>query len=166
MAERFMQNSYLRAGVCSALIVLLTALVGTADYNGGGVGIIEGIFHGEAVGYEAFLLKIVFTALTVAAGLKGGEVIPALFVGASFGAAAAGLLSLPVPFGAAMGMAALFCGVTNCPLAAILLGAEMFGAESVPFVAVAVALSFLTSGERSLYGGKKWPQRQLCGEEK
>lgn len=157
LAKRLMKNDYLRAAVCSAMVVGLTALVGASDYNGGGLHVIEGIFHGRTVGYEAFLIKIVFTAFTVAAGLKGGQVIPALFVGAAFGASGAALLNLPAPFGAAIGMTALFCGATNCPMATLLISAEMFGVEGLPYFAIAVVLSFICSGEPSLYGGKKLP---------
>ena len=162
-AKRILKNDYLRISVIAAIIVLLTFIVGTTDYNGGGINIIEGIFHGhsENVGYESFALKILFTALTVAAGYKGGEIVPAFFTGATFGCAFAPLLGFSGAFGAAIGMTSLFCGVTNCPVATVILATELFGTESLPFSLIAVTMSFLFSGEPSLYDHKKFPFREL-----
>ena len=70
---------------------------------------------------EAFLLKILFTAVTLSAGFKGGEVVPSFFVGATFGCVAGPLLGIPAGFAAALGLAAVFCRATNCPLASIFL---------------------------------------------
>ena len=162
-AKKIFKNDYLRIGVVACIIVLLTFIVGTTDYNGGGIGIIEGIFHGHTanVGYLSFALKILFTALTVCAGYKGGEIVPAFFTGATFGCAFAPLLGLSPAFGAAVGMTALFCGVTNCPIATVILATELFGVEGLPFYLVAVVVSFLFSGEPSLYDHKKFPFKEL-----
>lgn len=165
-AKKLLKNDYLRIAVMAALIVGLTYLVGTTDYNGGGINIIEGIFEGETVGYEAFALKIVFTALTVAAGFKGGEIVPAFFVGATFGAAAAPLLGISPAFGAMIGMTALFCGVTNCPIASVVIACEMFGAGALPYFAVTVILSFAVSGKASLYDTEKIPFKTFKEEKK
>jgi len=163
-AKRLLKNEYLRIFVCALLIVALTFVVGTQDYNGGGMEIVSGIFEGDAVRLEAFIFKIVFTALTVAAGYKGGEIVPAFFVGATFGGAAAPFLGLSSPFGAAIGMTALFCGVTNCPIATVFIAVEMFGFTGLPVFIIASAVSFLFSGEPSLYDGKKYPFKALCEE--
>lgn len=156
-AMKIIKNEYVRIAACSLVIVGLTILVGTTDYNGGGIGIIEGIFEGEGVRYEAFALKILFTALTVAAGFKGGEIVPAFFTGATFGAVAAGFLGLSPAFGAAVGMTALFCGVTNCPIATLILSVEMFGFGGIGYFLIACILSFAFSGEICLYDIKKIP---------
>ena len=91
----------------------------------------------------------------MAAGFKGGEVVPSFFVGATFGCAVAPLLGLPAGFGAAVGLAAVFCGVTNCPLASTLLAVELFGAEGILYYAVAAAVSYMLSGYHGLYRGQK-----------
>ena len=93
--------------------------------------------------------------VTLAAGFKGGEVVPSFFVGATFGCAVSPLLGLPVGFGAAIGLAAVFCGVTNCPITAILLSVELFGGGALPFFALACAASYLLSGYSSLYGSQR-----------
>lgn len=46
--------------------------------------IIANAIAGEVVP-TAFLLKIIFTAITLGCGFKGGEIVPTLFVGATFG---------------------------------------------------------------------------------
>lgn len=153
---KLFKNKFVRMAVASSLIVILTAIVGSQTYNGGGLDIVMGIFEGDSVGFEMFLLKILFTALTVTAGLKGGEIIPVFFIGATLGCAISPYIGLSAAFCAAIGMAALFCSVTNCPFATIFLCCEMFGSESIMFVALAVSVSFLLSGKTSLYSSQKF----------
>ena len=153
--NRYLKNDFIKAFCGGLIIVLLTVILGTTDYNGGGIEVINRIFVSGEVRYEAFLLKIIFTAITVAAGFKGGEIIPTLFIGATLGGAVGVLLGISSAFGAAVGMAVLFCGVTNCPLATLLISIEMFGAKGMVFYAVAVAVSFLFSGKCSLYSSQR-----------
>ena len=103
---------------------------------------------------EAFLLKILFTAVTLAAGFKGGEVVPSFFVGATFGAAAAPLLGIPAGFGAALGLTAVFCGATNCPLASIFLSIELFGDGGLLYFALSCGISYVLSGYNGLYSSQ------------
>ena len=152
--KTFIPNQYLRVLCGAALVLLLTALEGSGDYNGAGGEVISAALAGQAVPY-AFLLKMVFTALSLGAGFRGGEIVPTFFVGATFGCAAAPLLGLDPAFGGAVGMVALFCGVTNCPLASILLSVELFGSSHILYFALACALSFLLSGKFSLYSSQK-----------
>ena len=98
---------------------------------------------------------MVFTALTLGAGFRGGEIVPTFFVGSTFGCAMAPLLGLDPAFGAAIGLIALFCGVVNCPVASIVLSVELFGGEGLLFFALACALSYLLSGKFSLYSSQK-----------
>ena len=152
--DRFLSNPLLRAIVGGVLVVLLTLLVGSRDYNGAGSGVIAAAIGGDARP-EAFLLKIVFTALTLGAGFKGGEIVPAFFAGSTFGCVAAPLIGLPAPFGAALGMVAVFCGVTNCPLTSLLLAFEDFGGGGLPLFAIVCAVTYMLSGYDSLYSEQK-----------
>ena len=68
-------------------------------------------------------------------------------------------------FGAAIGIAALFCGVTNCPIATILLSVELFGGESALFCMIAALVSFLFSGYFSLYSGQQLIYSKLSEKE-
>ena len=90
---------------------------------------------------EAFFLKMIFTALTLGAGFKGGEIVPTFFVGSTFGCVVGGLLGMNPSFGAAIGLVALFCGVVNCPVTSIILSVELFGAQgSVSYTHLGVGL--------------------------
>ena len=153
--SKWFKNEYLKATVGGIAIALLTVIVGCGDYNGGGIDVMMRIFESGEVRYEAFALKILFTVITVAAGYKGGEIIPTLFIGATLGGALGILLGASPAFCAALGMAALFCGVTNCPIATVLLCIEMFGAQGSIYFALAAITSFLISGNISLYSGQR-----------
>ena len=103
---------------------------------------------------EAFLLKIVFTAITLGCGFKGGEIVPTLFVGSTFGCAAGALLGLPAGFAAALGITGLFCGMTNCPITSLLISVELFSADGLLCYAVVCAVSYVCSGYRGLYSSQ------------
>ncbi len=149
--KKYLKNPFIRIFIGGAAVVLLTLIAGTRDYNGGGVEVIERIFEQGVVRPEAFLLKILFTVITISAGFKGGEIVPTLFIGATLGGTVGPLVGLNPAFGAATGIAAMFCGVTNCPLATFFICVELFGAEGMIFYAVAAAASFVLSGYTSLY---------------
>ena len=152
-AARRMKNPYLRAVLGGCLVIALTYLVGCRDYNGAGTEVIAAALGGTAKP-EAFLLKIVFTAVTLGCGFKGGEIVPTLFVGATFGCAAGALLGLPAPFAAALGVTGLFCGMTNCPITSLLISVELFGADGLLCYAVVCAVSYVFSGYRGLYSSQ------------
>ena len=159
--SKYLKNNYLKAILGGGIIVLLTVICGTKDYNGGGVDVIKGIFTSGEVKYEAFLLKIVFTVITVAAGFKGGEIIPTFFIGSTFGAAFACVLNLDLSFGAAVGMTVLFCTVTNSPLATLILAIEMFGSNGTVYYALASIIAFAFSGKCSLYSAQQFEGSKL-----
>lgn len=151
--QRITKNPYLKVMLGGCIVVALSLLLGT-DYNGAGVSVINRAMEGQARP-EAFLLKIIFTALTLAAGFKGGEIVPAFFCGAAFGAFYGQLLGLGGSFAASLGMTAVFCGVTNCPLTSILLSYELFGGKGLPMYALCCALSYMLSGYSGLYHAQK-----------
>jgi len=107
------------------------------------------------VPWYSFILKMLFTALTLGAGFKGGEIVPSFTVGATLGAVLAGLLGLPVPLAASCGMVGLFCGVTNCPITSLLIAFELFGFAGMPYFLATVAVSYMISGYQSLYKKQK-----------
>ncbi len=148
--QRYLKNQYLRAAVGGFLFLGMVLLFQTRDYLGIGETVMAAALSGSARP-EAFLLKLLFTAVTLGAGYKGGEIMPAFFVGATFGCTMGGLLGMNSAFGAALGLIALFAGVTNCPLTALLLGVELFGAEGLPFYLLTAAVSYMLSGYTGLY---------------
>lgn len=148
--KNIFKNAFVRIFAGGCLIVVLTLIFGT-DYNGGGIFVIERIFEENTVRPEAFLLKIIFTAITVSAGYKGGEIVPSLFIGATLGAVLSPILGMTADFGAALGMVAFFSGVTNCPIASAVIGVELFGADGLLFFAVSAFAARAFSGKISLY---------------
>ena len=148
--ERLFRNPFVRIFAGGCIVIVLTLVFGT-DYNGGGMCIIERIFEEGVVNPEAFLLKILFTVITVSSGYRGGEIVPSLFIGSTLGGTLSPVLGLSPEFGAAAGMIAFFSGVTNCPLASAVISIELFGIEGFLFFAVSAFMARLVSGKKSLY---------------
>ncbi|MBQ9348326.1 MAG: chloride channel protein [Oscillibacter sp.] len=152
--HRGVKNPWVRAAVGGGVIVILTLLCGTRDYNGAGMEVITAAVEQGTARPGAFLLKLLFTAVTLAAGFKGGEVVPSFFVGAAFGAAVGPLLGIPAGFAAALGLTGVFCGATNTALASVFLGVELFGAEGLAYYGLTCAVSFVLSGYSGLYSSQ------------
>lgn len=159
-AEKWIRNRYVRALAGGVLIVLLTVLMRTTDYNGAGMDIVGNAIAGVAKP-EAFLLKILFTAITISAGFKGGEIVPTFFIGSTFGCVAGGLMGLDPGFSAAIGFVALFCAVVNCPVASVLLAVEVFGGSGLLLFALACGVSYLMSGYFGLYQSQHFVYSKL-----
>ncbi|MBR3703889.1 MAG: chloride channel protein [Oscillospiraceae bacterium] len=153
--KKHLRSPYLRITVAGILVAGLSFLLGS-DYLGSGMGIIEHIFHhSEAAVPYAFLLKMLFTALTLGGGFKGGEIVPSLTIGAAFGSCMAALVGLPLELAAACGMVGVFCGVTNSPITSLLLAFELFGFAGMPYYLVTIAASYMISGRYGLYHAQK-----------
>ncbi len=152
--QNILPNPWLRVFLGGCAIIALTYLCGTTEYNGTGMaGITAAIQQGTARP-EAFLLKLLFTAITLAAGFKGGEVVPSFFIGATFGCVVGPLLGIPAQAAAAIGLVAVFCGATNCPLASIFLSIELFGDNGLLYFALACGISYMLSGYNGLYSSQ------------
>lgn len=162
MKHRF-KNQYIRIAVSGVALVLLGLILRTQDYYGTGGDIIVKAVSGEAVWY-AFILKILFTAITLGGGFKGGEIVPSFFVGATFGCVYGQIAGLEPSLCASIGMSALFCGVTNCPLATLFISAELFGMECVPYCLLAIAVSYLLSGYYGLYKEQRFYYSKFADE--
>ena len=143
--RKYLPNLFLRAAAGGVLVIAVTLLLGTRDYNGAGMGLAIQAVEGRAVPW-AFLAKILLTALTMGAGYKGGEIVPSFFIGAALGCTAGPFLGLDAGFAAAVGLVALFCSVVNCPIASIVLAVELFGGGGLWFFALACGVSYLMIG--------------------
>ena len=153
--RKFIKSQWLRPVVGGVLIIILTFLCGSRDYNGTGMALIAAaVEQGQAAPW-AFLLKLLFTAITLSAGFKGGEVVPAFFVGATFACVAGPILGIPAGFAAAIGLVAVFCGAVNCPISSVFLSVELFGASGILYFALACTLSFVFSGYSGLYSSQR-----------
>lgn len=150
----YIENKYIRVLVGSVIIIIMTLISRGQMFNGAGGDVITESFSKRAEFY-VFIVKIIFTAVTLGCGFKGGEIIPAFFVGATFGSFASSFFGLNFSFGAGIGLISLFCGATNCPIASLLMSIELFGIEAVPFFALVCGISYLISGDTGLYSEQK-----------
>jgi CIC family chloride channel protein len=78
-------------------------------------------------GFLFFLavLKLIDTSVTLGSGGSGGIFSPLLFIGATLGAAFAGICGINMPLGALAGMAGMVGASTAAPLTAIIMTAEL-----------------------------------------
>lgn len=152
--QKIFKNQFLRIAVGGAIVAVLTFLVGNYDYNGIGTDIIYRSFATKAMWY-VFILKLIFTAITLGSGFKGGEIVPVFFIGAAYGSFFSGIFGTETSFFAAVGMVAVFCGVTNCPLTSMLIGVESFGSKGLVFFGISCAVSYMLSGYRGLYSEQR-----------
>ncbi len=153
--KRWVSNSLLRPVIGGVAIVIFAMTVSSADrYLGLGLPVLQQAFSGQ-VAPQDFLVKLVMTAWSIASGFKGGEVTPLFFVGATLGHVLAPLLHLPPPFLAAVGLAAVFAGASNTPLASTIIAIELFGFDIAAYAAVGCAVSYLVSGRHGIYAAQR-----------
>ena len=153
LAAHHLPNPFLRIAVGGVVIAAMTLLVGDHRFNGAGMDMALNAVAGEADWYS-FILKMVFTAVTLAAGFKGGEIVPTFCIGATFGCVLGGLLGLDAGMAGAMGLVGLFCCATNSPFASIMLSVEMFGGTNIHLFAFICVICFVLSGNYSLYASQ------------
>jgi H+/Cl- antiporter ClcA len=143
----------LRPVVGGALVAGLLWLVGPVRFGGLGVPVIVEAFKHPLAATD-WAIKLSLTALTLGCGFKGGEVTPLFFIGAALGSALAVVLPLPVALLAAMGFVGVFAGAANTPLACLLMGLELFGANAGVYLALACVVAYLFSGHSGIYAGQ------------
>lgn len=155
LAQNRLKNPVLRALVMGVALSPVLYLLYRGRYCGLGTNLINASIAGEPIYAWDWALKLALTVLTLSAGFQGGEVTPLFSIGASLGAALAGLLGLPAAFCAALGYAAVFGSATNTLLAPALIGAEVFGWAAAPHFFAVCALAYAVNGGRSIYSGQK-----------
>jgi H+/Cl- antiporter ClcA len=133
-----------------AALAALTFLVSTR-YLGLGLDTISGALEGKSVFPGAFLLKMLFTSVTLSFGGSGGIVTPIFFVGATSGNVFSQIFGFDKAVFSAIGMVSLLAGATNAPISASIMAVELFGPAVAPYAAVACIISFLMTGHRSVY---------------
>ena len=153
LAEKKLKNRYLRIAVGGVLIVVLTVIVGDHRYNGAGMDMALLAVEGQTNWYD-FLMKLLFTAITLAAGFKGGEIVPTFCIGATFGCLIGGLLGLDAGICGALGLVGLFCCATNSPIASLILSIEMFGSSNLYAFALVCVIAYVISGNWGLYSSQ------------
>jgi H+/Cl- antiporter ClcA len=149
--KRFIPWAPGRPVVGGLAVIGLVLLTGTHDYLGLGIPLIVKSFEPAGVVTWAFAWKVLFTAVTIASGFKGGEVTPLFCMGATLGCTLGHALGVPTNFLAAAGFVAVFSGAANTPLACTAMGIELFGAPHAIFVALACCSAYVWSGHRGIY---------------
>ena len=162
VAKRLVKPQWLIPVAGGLIIIGLCFALGTTDYLGLGVTgrnansvSIVNAFHIGGVTRWSWMWKLVFTAITLSTGFKGGEVTPLFFIGAALGNTVALLCGAPVDLFAAMGFIAVFAGATNTPLACTIMGVELFGGEYTLYFAVACFTAYYFSGNTGIYTAQR-----------
>ena len=124
----------------------------SGKYAGLGVDSIGMELNGqECAFWYDFLLKMLFTIITLSFGGSGGVVTPMFFIGASAGSFFAQVLHVDNATFAAIGMVSLLSGAANTPIAASIMALELFGSAVAPYAAISCVIAFLMTGHRSIY---------------
>ncbi|MCG9893045.1 MAG: voltage-gated chloride channel family protein [Thermosynechococcaceae cyanobacterium MS004] len=152
----------LRPMVGGVFVAIAIWAVGTTKYIGLGIPTIVDAFHVQLPSWD-FAAKLAFTALTLGAGFKGGEVTPLFYIGATLGNALSLILPLPTDLLAGMGFVAVFGAAANTPLTSTIMAVELFGLPAGAFAGLACVVSYLCSGHVSIYraqriGFSKYPR--------
>jgi H+/Cl- antiporter ClcA len=151
---RYIGYPPLRGALGGAAVLAMTVLAGNTAYNGLSIPLITDVLNGASVPALAFLVKIVFTAVTIGSGFVGGEVTPLFVIGAALGASLSPLLGIEQGMLASIGLVAVFASASNTPLACALLGVELFGGGA-PYLVVGCVVAYLVSGHRSIYATQR-----------
>lgn len=168
-ANAYIKIPWLIPVVGGVVIILLSYVAGTSDYLGlgvsskspDGISILAAFDANSNVNDWSWLWKLVFTAITLGMGFKGGEVTPLFFIGATLGHTLALLLGAPVDLFAGLGFIAVFAGATNTPIACTLMGVELFGTDHVLYFAVACFTAYYFSGHSGIYAAQKLEVNKL-----
>ena len=149
--EKKFENPYKRIGFISIILVLGLMLF-QGRYSGLGTNLIDLSFHQGTIQIYDWLLKLVFTIITLAIGFQGGEVTPLFSIGASFGVVLAFIFHLPIELCAALGYVAVFASATNTLLAPIMMAIEVFGGSNMMIFVIVCIFAYLVNGNHSIYG--------------
>lgn len=150
ISERLKVWTPLKGLIGGGALIVLTMIFSTR-FLGLGLTTIEDCLRGNPDHWYSFLLKPVFTSITLSFGGSGGIVTPIFFVGATAGATLALLFGLNIATFSAIGLVSVLAGAANTPIAASILAVELFGPAIAPYATIACVISFLMTGHRSVY---------------
>lgn len=136
------------------VLIVFYYLEGSYRYVGLGIPYIQDAFASHA-SFKEPVLKAVFTAITVGSGFKGGEFIPLVFIGATLGSALSVIFPVSFQLLASVGLAAVFAGAANTPIACSIMAVELFGLGIAPYAIAACWMSYYFSGRHGIYKSQK-----------
>ena len=143
----------LRPFIGGIIIALFIVVFNSTKFIGLGIPSIQDAFINNAGQFD-FAIKLILTSFTLSAGFKGGEVTPLFFIGATLGNLLIWFIPLPMALLAGMGFVAVFSGATNCAIASIVLGLELFGMQAGVYVGLASVAAYFTSGPNGIYSAQ------------
>jgi H+/Cl- antiporter ClcA len=148
------RNIIFRPFLGGLIIILLFYATGSERYLNLGEEIISQSFTAQVYPWD-FLGKIFSTGVSVGSGFRGGEVMSLFYIGATAGNTLANILPLSFSFLAALGFVSVFAGASNAPIACLFLALQFFGSDIGIFAAIAIVVSYLASGQKSLYHSQR-----------
>ena len=161
-SSRWIKLKWLIPAIGGIVIIGFTFALGTQDYLSLGVigkdpgsVTIPSCFHAGGATSFSWLWKLLFTAITLGTGFKGGEVTPLFFIGAALGNTLGTLSGAPIDLMAGLGFIAVFAGATNTPIACTIMGVELFGADNLLYYAVACFTAYYFSGRSGIYASQR-----------
>lgn len=150
ISEKININKILK-GIIGGIPLVIFGFFVSKQYFGLGLETIESCLAGREIFIFAFLLKMIFTSITLNFGGSGGVVTPIFFIGATAGMFFAKVFNLDIATFSALGFVSLLAGAANTPIAASIMAVELFGAKIAPYAAVSCVISYLMTGHRSVY---------------
>jgi len=152
-------STYIKAFGGGAIIVGLTLLLGK-QYIGLGLGTIANALSQNPADYTdihwyTFILKTIFTSLSLGAGGSGGVITPIFYIGATSGNFFGSIIAPDhITLFAALGFVSVVAATTNTPIASTIMAVELFGLDIAHYAALAAVISFLISGHRSIFSSQ------------
>jgi H+/Cl- antiporter ClcA len=170
-SNRLIKIKWLIPAIGGCIIIGLSILLNTRDYlglgvtseNPNGISIVNAFTLGGVTNWSWFW-KLIFTAITLGTGFKGGEVTPLFFIGAALGNTLAWISGAPIDLFAALGFIAVFAGATNTPLACTIMGVELFGGEHIIYYAIACFIAYYFSGHSGIYSSQRISSSKIRSE--
>lgn len=148
-------TNYLAAAATGGVVLAVLFLgLGMAPYSGLSEWMAGAAFQGQTTLVDA-LAKLGMTALTVGAGMQGGEVTPLFGIGASLGGWIGQVAMGDPSLFAALGMLGLFGAALNVPITTIMLGVDMFGARAAGYFVIVGFVSYLVAGHAAVYPAQR-----------
>lgn len=151
---KYIKNPLLRSAVGGFIIILMVFVFNSREYLGLSTPLMNKAFNTKLPPYT-FLLKLIFTSVTLGACFKGGEVTPLFVIGSTLGSFLSGILILPTSLLASLGLIGLFAGAVNTPITALVLGIELFGSKAAVYIFMVSVISYLFSGHTGIYTSQK-----------
>lgn len=158
---KWIRNPVLRIGVVGLFLSVTLSLAYSGRYAGLGTNLVIDSLAGDSIFPYDWLLKLIFTVLTLAVGFQGGEVTPLFAIGGSAGAIFGQMLGLPLELSVALGYASVFGSGTNTLLAPMFVGAEVFGFQTFPYFFVVCSIAYLCNQNTSIYQLQKTEKNRV-----